>query len=132
MQTINSLTDLREAIFILEMQRNDEANMLREKFHLAIDSMQPVNLIKSTFKDVVSSPDLPGHLLSTSAGLATGMLTRIVISSITKNPVKRLIGRALMYGLTNLAMNNPETVKSLGKGIIKIVRGKQEDRVYPK
>jgi hypothetical protein len=131
MKKINSETDLREAIVELEMQRSYEAMKLKEQFHLSVDSMKPVNLIKSTFKEAISSPDLTENLVSTSVGLAAGFLVKILIGSVTKSPFKRLLGTVAMLGITKVISKNPETVHSLGKGILKVVHGIRAGRVHP-
>jgi len=128
MQKVNSETDLRQAILELEGKRTAEGAMLREQFFQAVESIRPVNLIKSTFREVALSREIKDKLLTTGVSLAAGFLVRTAIGFLTKSPVKRLIGAALMYGITKVAATHPETVKSLGKGLIKIIKSKKRDR----
>lgn len=129
MQKINSETDLRDAILQLERKRADEGIMLKEQFDLALDSVKPINLIKSTFKKAVASRDLRDNILNTSVGLTAGYLSKILFVSVMKSPLKKLLGTALMFGITNIVARNPEAVKSLGKGFFKMIRSKSGDRV---
>ena len=91
---------------------------MKEHFFLAVDSLKPINLIKSTFRDVSLSKDLKGNILSTSVGLAAGLLVKIAIGSLTRNPARKLIGTVLMYGITKVAATHPDTVKSLVRGLL--------------
>jgi len=45
---INSATDLRAAILQLETRQAAEEKLLKENFHLAYESIKPINLIKNT------------------------------------------------------------------------------------
>jgi len=131
MKEIHSETDLKEAILLLDSKQADEGRMLKEQFYFTLDSMKPVNLIKSTFKEVVGSTDLKDNILNTSVGLTAGFLSKLLIQGVMKSPVNRLIGTALMFGITNVVTKNPETFKSIGKGFFKMIRGKSENRNNP-
>jgi len=124
MRKIDSETGLRDAILQLEIQRTKEGKILKEQFYLAVDSVKPINLIKNTFKEAVASRDLKYDIVNTSVGLTAGYLSKIVFTSVLKTPLTKLLGTALMFGITNLVARNPETVKSLGKGFIKMIRSK--------
>jgi hypothetical protein len=124
MRKIDSETGLRDAILQLEIQRANEGKILKEQFYLAVDSVKPINLIKNTFKEAIATRDLKYDIVNTSVGLTAGYLSKIVFSSVLKTPLTKFLGTALMFGITNLVARNPETVKSLGKGFIKMIRSK--------
>ncbi len=124
MQKINSEASLRAAILQLEYKQADEGRILKEQFLIAYDSIKPANMVKSAFKEIVSSRDLKDDVLSSSVGLAAGYLAKIAVRGVTKNPVKRLIGSALIAGITNVATNNPEVIQSLAKGFLGLFRNK--------
>jgi hypothetical protein len=129
MSKINSAADLRNAILELESKRTIEEKLLREQIHLAYESIKPVNLIKSTFKEAAASLDLKENILNTSVGLTAGFFSKILFEGVTKNPLKKLLGTALMFGITNIVAKNPDTVKSLGNSFLKIIRSKPEKRI---
>ena len=128
MQTIDSETSLREAIVQLESKWIDDGKQVKEQFFQTIESIKPINLIKSTFKDAVASPDLKDKILNTSVGLTAGFLTKLLFQGVVKSPINRLIGTAVMFGITNIVAKNPEAVKSIGKGFFKMIRRKPGDR----
>jgi hypothetical protein len=128
MKTINSQAGLRDAIMQLEVQRALEERMLKEKFNLAYNSVKPINLIKNTIKEAAASLDLKENLLNTSIGLTAGYLSKVLLVGLTRNPLKQIVGSALMFIITNVVAKNPETVKSLGKGILNLIKRKPSDK----
>ncbi|MDZ7606467.1 MAG: hypothetical protein U5K79_12970 [Cyclobacteriaceae bacterium] len=52
---IDSPQNLKNAILDLEIARSEEESNLKEQFNVAYESVKPVNLIKSTFKEAVAS-----------------------------------------------------------------------------
>jgi hypothetical protein len=129
MQKINSATGLRDAILQLESRQAEEGKMLKAQFYLAYDSLKPINLIKSTFKATAASRDLKENILNTAVGLAAGYLSKLLFEGVANSPIKKLLGSALMLGITNIVAKNPDTVKSLGKKFLNITRGKLGTRV---
>jgi hypothetical protein len=104
--------------------------MVKDEFFIAIDSVRPINLIKSTFREAVASRDLKNNIVNTSVGLTAGYLSKIVFAGVMKTPLTKLLGTALMFGVTNLVARNPETVKSVGKGFFNLIRGKKGKRYH--
>lgn len=136
MQKINSQIGLRAEIIRLENKRAEEEKMLKEQFHLAYESMKPINLIKSSFKNAVASgkeaiasPDLKENILNISAGLATGYLSKLLFVGVSQSPLRKLLGFALQFGIAKAVAKNPDTIKSLGNGFLKIIRNKFGERV---
>ncbi|HEY6438123.1 MAG TPA: hypothetical protein VIY47_16145, partial [Ignavibacteriaceae bacterium] len=87
-------------------------------------SLKPLNLIKNTFKQATGSADLKENLLNTSVGLTAGYLSKIIFEGVSKNPLKKLLGSALMFGITNIVAKNPEPLKSLGLKFLKVIRSR--------
>jgi hypothetical protein len=129
MQKIISETGLRKAIIQLEDQQAEEGIMLRKQFNQTIDSLKPINLIKSTLKEAVLAPDIKGSILNTSVGLTAGFISKLLLQSVLKSPLNRLIGTAVMFGITNVVAKHPDAVKSLGKRFFNVIRGKPVNRI---
>jgi len=116
---------LKDSILQLERKRAEEELLLKQQFHSTIDSFKPINLIKSTFNEAVTSRELKGDILTTSVGLTAGFLAKIAFAGVMRSPLRRLIGNVLMFGITDMAARNPEAVKSLGKGFFNMIRRKR-------
>lgn len=124
MQKLDSETGLREAIIRLEGKQAEEAKLLKEEFQVAYNSVKPINLLKNVLAQAVGSPDIKGNLVSTSLGLTAGFLSKLLFQGLTRNPVKKLLGTALMFGITNVVAKNPDAVRSLGHKFFSIFRSK--------
>ena len=120
MTKINSGTDLRVAILKLEAEQAYEEKVLKEQLHLAYESVKPVNLVKGIVKDVVESKDLKADLVNASVALTAGYLSKKLFEGVANGPIKKLLGTALMFGITNAVAKNPETVKTAGKGLFRL------------
>lgn len=122
MQTIDSEATLKNAILNLENNRTNEETLLKEQFKLTYESLKPINVIKSIFTEAVESRELKDSLISTSVGLAAGLLSKILFQGGTKSPLKKLLGTVFMFGMTNVIVKNPEAVKTLRQGILNIFK----------
>lgn len=128
MQQINSSKDLADAISILETKRKDQGNILREQFYLTYESLKPLNIIKNTLKDAATSGELKDNIMNTSVGLAAGYISKKVFEGVSNNPLKKLFGSALMFGITNIVTRNPETMKLLGSKFLNSIRLKPANK----
>jgi hypothetical protein len=124
MEKINSQEDLSLAILQLEASWAREGIMLREQFHDIYNRMKPVNLIKSTFLELVSSPEVKDNVVNNTVGMAAGYVSKMLFVGASSNPIKKILGTAVMFGITNIVTKNPEAIKALGKGILNLIRKK--------
>ena len=129
MEKVTLESTLQDSIRQLESKHAEEEMLLKQQFHYTMDCLKPVNLIKSTMREVVSSDGLKGDAITASIGLGAGLLSKILFSGVMKSPLRKVIGTALMFGVTNLVARNPEKVKSIGKGLFNLIR-KKKDHSY--
>jgi len=125
MQTINSVNDLKAAILLLQSRQEEEAQMLKAQFHLTTESVKPINLIKSAFKQVTGLEETKGDLVSSSVGLATGFFSKMLFERFSNNPLKKLVGTALLLGINNIVAKNPGAIKSAGNFLFSAIRRKR-------
>ena len=62
MQTTDATEELKNAIRLAEVRQSVNGQSLKEQLLLTYDSLRPANLIRSTLKEVTSSPFLIGNL----------------------------------------------------------------------
>lgn len=129
MQKINSDTSIKDAILELEMRQAHEGKMLKEQFNLAFESIQPINIIRNTFKEAAASDDLKEDILNTSVGLVVGYLSQKLLKNVSISPLKKLFVTALLFGITNTVAKHPETVKAFGSHLWRMIRNKSNDRL---
>jgi hypothetical protein len=126
MQNITNKAGLKSAIQLLEAEHAVSGQMLKEQFYLTYESFRPVNIIKSTLKDIAASPYLVDNILSTTMGLATGYISKKIIVGASGNMFRKLLGSLLQFGVTTLVAKNPDAIKSLGQLIFQYFSRKKE------
>ena len=128
MKKITSVIELRETILLLEIKLENERQLLKSQFEITYENLRPVNLIKSAFSELVTTPDLKGNILNAVISLAVGYLSKKVMVGSTHNPIKQLLGTLLQVGVTEFASKNTDGIKSIGQYLIKSIFNKKEAR----
>ncbi len=126
MQNITSATGLKNAIQLLEVEQVVKLQLFKEQFHLTYESLKPVNILKSTIKDVASSPYLIDNILGTAIGLTSGYLSKKIFVGASGNMFRKLLGSVLQFSVTNVVAQHPETIKSFGQFIFQHIFRKKE------
>jgi len=127
MEIIKTSADLKIAISKLEKRQEEEEINLRQQFHEAYNSIKPINLIKNSLKEATEDIDIKKTIINSTVGLTSGVLSGFLFKNIVRHPIKKLIGSAIVYGITNYAAKHPETVKSVGGVIANLFRKKSSD-----
>ena len=102
MKTTSEKENLLVMIQSLKHQQAIELEGVQEQIHLAYESLKPLNIIKSTFFEATSSPDIKHNLMNGVIGLATGYASKKLLFGTTHNPIKKIVGSLLQYVVTNL------------------------------
>jgi hypothetical protein len=126
MEKITSATGLKNAILLLETDQTIQGQLLKEQFNFAYESFKPVNLIKSTVKDLASSPYLIDNILATAIGIATGFLSKKIFVGSSGNLFRKLLGSFLQAGVTNTVSQHPDAIKSFGQLIFQYFSHKRK------
>jgi hypothetical protein len=113
MEKIQSISDLEDAIKLLEFKKAEDEQLLKEISYMTYESVKPINMIKNIFKEAVAPQNMKDNLLNTSVGLGFGYLSKILFQSVVRVPFKKFIGSALMLSIENLVAKNPEVVSAL-------------------
>jgi len=117
MEAITTTDELKNAIQILEFDQQIREQQLKEQVYLAIESLKPVNLIKSTLHEVVSSPYLIDNLLGVAMGLTSGYITKKIALGKSVNVIRKILGSILEFGITNVVAQNTDSIKTFGQSI---------------
>ncbi len=128
MKKITSTTELKEAIFLLEIKQANTADLLKEEIKCTYENLRPVNLIKNTLRDLTSAPDLKGELLNATMSLAVGFLSKKILVGATANPLKQLLGTILQVAVTSIAAKNADGIKSMAHHLINNIITKKDTK----
>ncbi len=112
MEKITSITQLIEAIRLLEIKQKEEEVLLKTQLKITYESLKPASLIKSTIKNLVTIPNLKTSLLTMAMSVAAGYASKKIVEGDTKNPIKQLLGSLLQMGVTSIVANKSEGLMS--------------------
>ena len=101
MESIANTTDLSVAIRRLERKKAFMEEDLKESFHALAEDLKPKNILKNTIREVQESSDLKHNLLKIAIGLGAGYFSRKLVVSKSAGFIKKALGTALQYGITN-------------------------------
>jgi hypothetical protein len=118
MENITTDDGLKNAIQLLEEKQAEKWQLLKEQSLYTVEIFKPANLLKKAVKEFVSSPRLIDNLLETGVGLATGLLTRRIITGSSVNIIRKLLGSIVQFGVTTLATKNSDSIISFVRFIV--------------
>ena len=124
-----SLKELRNEIELLEVQQAIQGQMLKEQFYKTYESLKPVNLLRSTLSEVVSSSFLIDNILGTTVGLVSGYLSKKIVVGASGNLFRKLLGFITQLGITNTVVQHPNSIKSAGQYIYQHFLHKKSDKI---
>lgn len=110
---------LKQLILIKEAEHIVEGKLLKDHFHRAYESLKPVNIIKNTFKEIISGPDLKTNIVDAVIGITTGFVAKKVFTGKSHNPLTKIFGIILEMVVASKITKNVDEIKSLGSIILK-------------
>jgi len=100
-EAIANTTDLSLAIKRLERKKLLLEEELKDDFHNILQELKPANLLKNTLHEIQESTSLKHNLLKVALGLGVGYFSRKLVIGKSAGIVKKALGTALQYGITN-------------------------------
>ncbi|MEO8962537.1 MAG: hypothetical protein ABI325_11690 [Ginsengibacter sp.] len=101
LELIANTTELSVAIKRLERKCQVLEEELKEDFFKIIEGLKPTNILKNTLHEIQESTPLKHNLLKVALGLGAGYFSRKMVIGKSAGLVKKALGAALQYGVTN-------------------------------
>jgi hypothetical protein len=117
-QKISRALELKKSIEILKQKQSEEEKLLHTQLIVVYESIKPYNVLRNAIRSLVSSPELKETMIESASGMVTGYISRKLLVRSSKNPLLRLAGLFVQYGVTNLVNNNSATIRRMGLQII--------------
>lgn len=106
--------DLARAIKDLETKQANELLLLRTQYQKTFEGLKPMNLIKGSFKDIVTAPDLKKTVVNAAIGLTTGFITKKLLIGKTNNPLKKILGFIVELVVAKKVVEQVDEIRSSG------------------
>ena len=126
MQNINTVAELNDAIHLLENTQIVQAQLIKDKISLIIEKLRPVNLIKSFFETVTSSPNILSSIIRLASAVATIYFSRKLFIGSSIHPVRNLMGRIIQTGMASIITKNGFNLGGTAFRVIKNIFGKKQ------
>lgn len=117
MQRISTDIELKLALDLLQEKSNWNKHNIKEELNLLIDDLKPINIIKQTLSDLVSSLEVKQSLGDLIIGATTGVIAKNIFIGETHNPVSKISGMLIEMIVAKNVTNNAEQIKSIGTSI---------------
>lgn len=115
---IDQLT-LAQAIAVLEIRQREEKFLIKEETAEFVDSLKPINLLRSVVRSVRDSPETKEDIIHGVVGLGTGFLANKVLLGSLQGPLKKILGFVMQSAITSATVKYPEVIKNKGIDIFK-------------
>jgi hypothetical protein len=112
MQNITTAIELKEAIQILEFEQAFHKRQMNEQFLMTIDSFKPARLLKASLKEMIEPQNIIENLLGIGLGLATGFVSRKIITGASMGIARMLIGTISQMALAKVVVQNTSGIVS--------------------
>lgn len=115
---IDQLT-LSQAIAVLEIRQTQEKFLIKEEVSEFVDSVKPINILRSVVKSVRDSPETKEDIIHGVVGLGTGFLANKVLLGSLHGPLKKILGFVMQSAITSATVKYPEVIKNKGVDLVK-------------
>lgn len=129
MQKISTIAELRDEIRLLKDEQSLQYQFMKEHFINVRENLRPINIIKNTFSEVVSSPDLATNVLNAAVGLGVGILSKRMIMGATRNPFTKLLGTILEAGIATIVTTKGDNIRDSLSSLISSFKRKKTDDI---
>jgi hypothetical protein len=116
---------LKEAIKKLEIKQAEEGQLVKEQLLITYENLKPVNILRNIAKDVYSSGNYTQDFVEIIAGMTSGFITKKLVVGSSKNPVLKLVGLAIQFGITTLVSKKFSVIKD---SVIQLISKFLEER----
>jgi hypothetical protein len=100
LEIVANTTDLDTAIKRLERKSRLLEEDMKEDVHSLLENLKPANILRATLDEVQESTPLKHNLLKIAVGLGAGYFSRKMVIGKSAGFVKKALGTALQYGIT--------------------------------
>ena len=123
---------LNMKISLLEQKRAAEFKDLKQQLHMTGQSLKPSSILKGVVNDITGSSQFRSVLIKAALGLALGFIAKKLVTNQNHNKTHRAVGNALQYGISFLAAERGNLLKSAGmyaaNHVIQAIREKRMQR----
>ena len=92
---------------------------MRLQFEEVVESIKPVNLLRSTVKDIAETPGIAKAAIGTTIAIGAGVLSKKIVTGRSPNMFKKIMGGIVEFTVANGIANNAELITDKGIAFLK-------------
>lgn len=116
---VNNTATLQTTIDQLQIQCEEKKRIMRLQFVEVVESIKPVNLLRSTVKDIAETPGIAKAAIGTTIAIGAGVLSKKIIVGKSANLFKKIMGGIVEFTVANGIANNAELITDRGIALLK-------------
>lgn len=116
---ITTAAELEKAVEQLHERANQEKDLLRNHFSEIIDSFKPVNLLRSTVKNISGGSAIATAAMGTTVAIGAGVFLKKIIAGKSPNMFKRLLGTLVELAVARSITKNQDAIAVKGIRLLK-------------
>lgn len=102
MKPINQKKQLATKIALLRSKQEKDFSHLKDQYHITIDSFKPINLIKNSIEDAITTPSITSSLIKGTVGFGIKYLTNNFLNLSSTNSKNTVLGNVLKFVVQNV------------------------------
>jgi hypothetical protein len=110
---IRNMDELNLAIRKAEEDQSIKYRNMKNHFGVMVEGLRVKNLLKDAVADFKSDNEVPGSILNSASAMAAGYASKKLFEAGSSNRIRKLLGTALMFGVSKWISGNPEIVNSI-------------------
>ncbi len=118
MQKVTSTSELKEVIAKLEYKQREQWVDFKDNLNDAFDSLKPINLLRATYREFLSTPHMAENVIGSTLGLTTGLITKKLIVRKSGNVLRNFAGGLAQMVISNFVSRHADTIKTIGSGLL--------------
>lgn len=119
---------LQETIKALEIKQAEKGQLLKRELLNTYENLKSINIFRNIIKEFYSTDKYKQDFVEIIAGLTTGFLTKKIVVGKSKNPLLKIVGLAIQFGITTLVSKKYNTLKDSVIQIISRFLDEKEDK----
>lgn len=115
---------LKEAIQLLELERELKKQVLKQKVQSVYIRFIPTALLNTPLHTSPSSPSMLDHIIDSTVGVAAGYLIKKIVIGRSNNAFRLLLGSIAHFGVLNLVAQHHTSIKYAGNLLFQLALNK--------
>lgn len=114
----NETECLKADILALQNKSVREFETLKDQFIASVEMLRPINLLKSTFQEVTTSPEMKDAVVNSLTGMTAGFFTKKIFVGSSRNPLTRMFGTMIQFATASLVSKHVVDIKTISRDLI--------------